>query len=103
MPAAMKRKMTYGEECDLKEIFVAHWAYIAEAYSRGLPTGMYDREQAACVEAIRKAEMLDGDLRLDPTWRKAVDEVSGGRSIYDLSEADKKLIVEAWVRLAGRC
>jgi hypothetical protein len=67
--------MTYREECDLKVIFIENWPLIAEAYARGLPM-VFRGEQLASIEAITKAEMLDG-LRLDAMWRKAIDEVSG--------------------------
>jgi len=60
--SAAKQKMTYGEECDLKAVVIENWVYVTEAYTRGLPTGFYTRDQVASIEAIRKADMLDGDL-----------------------------------------
>ncbi|QPF85009.1 hypothetical protein IC762_01330 [Bradyrhizobium genosp. L] len=94
----MKREISYREECDLKAIFVTNWIYVSEAYTRGLPTGHFTREQVNSIEALRDAGLLDG-MKLDTKWRRAIDEVSSGRSIHALSDDDKKLIVEAWVRL----
>jgi hypothetical protein len=75
-----------------------NWAFIVEAYTRGLPAGMFTKEHIKSIEALRAAEILDRQSKLDPKWRKAIDDVSAGRPVHELSEYDKKCVVDVWYR-----
>jgi hypothetical protein len=50
------------------------------------------------LEALRAAGILDLLNKLDAKWRKALDDVCAGRSVYELSDDDKKRVVDVWHR-----
>lgn len=84
--------------CTVKEQM--NWAFICEAHrcgTCGLAMGMYSREHVNSIEGLRTVGILDG-LHLDAEWRKAIDDVSAGRPVYELSDDDKKNVVDAWYR-----
>jgi hypothetical protein len=96
----MKRKMEQREYFELigavKEKM--NWACITEAYTCGLPAGMFTKEQVKSIETLRAAEILDRLRKLDAKWRKAIDDVCAGRKVYELSDDDKKDVVDFWYR-----
>jgi hypothetical protein len=74
------------------------WGYIIEAYTCGLPIGMFTREQINSIEALRQAGILDIQNKLDERWRKAIDDVAAGRPVWELPEDDRKSVVDVWYR-----
>jgi hypothetical protein len=75
-----------------------NWGYIIEAHTRGLPIGMFTKEQANSLEALREAGTLDHRINLKGKWREAIDDVSAGRPLHELPDDDKKRIVDVWYR-----
>jgi hypothetical protein len=97
-----KRKMEQREYLDLicavKEQM--NWAFVVEAHrcgTCGLARGMYSKDHIKSIETLQAAGILDG-LILDAKWRKAIDDVCAGRLVYELSDDDKKRVVDVWYR-----
>ena len=91
----MKCKMEPREYRDLIDTVAEpmNWDCIVEAYTRGL-AGVITREQKESIDALRAVGVLDDMSKLDPKWRKAIDDA--GRPIYEVP--DKKSIVDRWHR-----
>jgi hypothetical protein len=96
----MKRKMEQHEYftliCTVKDAM--NWDCIVEAYTRGLPNVVFTEEHVKSINTLRTAGILDGLRKLDAKWRKAIDDVCAGKPIFDLSDDDKKLVVDVWYR-----
>ncbi|MGY3441121.1 hypothetical protein [Bradyrhizobium sp. USDA 4473] len=90
--------MKQHEYFDLLDMVSApkNWAFVAEAYTRGLPNGIFSREQVGSIKALRSASILDEQHKLDGKWREAIDQVATGSAVYDLTNYQKKRIVDCW-------
>ena len=75
-----------------------NWAIIVEAYTHGLPAGMFTREQVNSIETLRAAGILDGLNKVDAKWRKAIDDVCAERPGDELSSDEKKRVADVWYR-----
>ena len=92
----MEQREYFDLICTVKEQM--NWAFIVEAYTRGLPAGMFTKEQVKSIEVLRTARILDQLVKLDAKWRKAIDDVCAGRPVFQLSDDDKKRVVDVWYR-----
>lgn len=90
--------MRHFEKLDLANFFIGHWSFVAEAHTRGLPRGLFTRTQVNSIESLRNAKVLNHQNRIDPMWRTAIDGVSAGRSVYELSDDEKIRIVFDWAQ-----
>jgi hypothetical protein len=101
----MDNELPYDEQLDVAIVLFHMRDVIAEAYLRGLPTGMYSTSEANRIDALLACKcVLSADLRLCDRLRPALEHVLGERHIGELTIDDCKAVAaqyREWLDLSA--
>jgi hypothetical protein len=93
-------KMQNAEYFDLIDVLHECRNLISEAYSRGLPTGMFGKENAEKIEKLMNLTVLDRasptSIQLCKRFRSVLDEVAARRHADQLSVEDIKCLADRY-------